>query len=89
MALDAGRLKSAILQGILDSGIADPQGTWDKVATAIADAVVAEVADNAEVEVPPGSIDPGLVAVGAGAAAAPNPAPIPINQPPVRPGGVR
>jgi len=88
MALDADRLKSSILQGILDAGIKDPNGSWESVSAAIAQAVVAEVTTYAEVKVPPGSIAPGLVSVGAGPAAAPSPAPIPVTQPPVSPGGV-
>lgn len=88
MALDADRLKASILDGILENDIKDPNGTWEKVSHAIAQAVVAEITTYAEVSVPAGSIGPGLVAVGAGPAAAPNPAPIPVTQPPVQPGGV-
>lgn len=89
MALDPTRLANAIYSGITGAGIVDPAGNWRKVADAIASSVVAEVTTYAEVTVPPGSIIPGTVAVGAGPAAAPNPVPIPIEQPAVPPGGVK
>lgn len=91
MAMDASRLSAAIVDACVASNLMKKDGGHlEALANAIATSVISEITTFGEIPVvPPATILPGTVSVGAGPAAAPSPAPIPTLQPPIPPGSIK
>lgn len=91
MALSATRLADAIVSAAVSSSLLRKDGgQLEALAKAIAESVITEITTYAEIPVvPPATILPGTVSVGAGPAAVPTPAPIPTQQPPIPPGSIK